>query len=328
MVLKSTRKDIYFDDLEERPVNARHIYLERKLRASISHAYKYAPAAKEMMDKARVKPRDIHSMKSLVRLPIIRRNDLVERQKAQPPYGGFLAIKPEVVERVFIAPGPFYLPPHSAKIEWFARALWAAGFRKSDIVINAFDYNHGTEGMLAHEGLRQCGATVIPAGENNPEAQLPVIRDLKVNGFVGRPSMMMSLITKAEEMGLDFRNSFNLERAWFTGEMLLPEDRKKLEENYGIDTRQAYTVPEAGGAITYECPQKAGFHMSDDYVVEIVDPATGNQLKPGEVGEIVVTPIDNKVWGLIRFGTGAMASYTTERCSCGRTAHRLIFKTL
>ena len=327
MTLKSARKDIYFDDLEERPVNARHIYLERKLRTAVGQAYKHAPAVKEMMDKARVKPGDIRTIKSLMRLPIIRRNDLVERQIKYPPYGGLLAVKPENVERVFVTPGPLYLPLHSARIKWFAQALWASGFRKGDIVINTFDYNRGAEGMLAHEGLRQCGATVIPVDDNKPETLIQLMHDLKVNGFVGTPSMLMILVKKAEEMGLDFRNTFHLERAWFTGETLLPEDRKTLEDNYGIATSQGYTVPEVGGAIAFECPQKTGLHMSDAYVIEIVDPATGNQLKPGEIGEIVATPVDNKTWGLIRFGTGEMASYTTERCACGRTAHRLIFKT-
>jgi phenylacetate-CoA ligase len=323
MVLKSLRQDIYFDDIEERPVNARHIYLERKLRSAINHAYKHAPAAREIMEKARVKPADIHNVKSLVRLPIIRRNDLIERQKAAPPYGGFLAIKPEAVERVFISAGPLREPLHSVKSKPFAMSLWAAGFRKGDIVINAFNYNLSPEGMLVHEGLRQCGATVIPSGGSSMEMQIQTMRDLKVNGYAGTPSVLLILIKKAEEMELDFKTVFNLERAWFTGELLSPENRKMLEENYGIDTRQAYTVMEAGGAIAYECPQKTGLHLSDDYVVEIADPVTGNQLKPGDTGEIVVTPIDNKAWGLIRYGTGEMASCITERCACGRTAHRI-----
>ena len=174
-----------------------------------------------------------------------------------------------------------------------------------------------------HEGLRHCGATVIPTGTGNTEIQIQTMRDLKVNGYVGTPSFLMTIIKKAEETGLNFRNDFALERAWFTGEMLSPSVRKTLEENYGIDTRQAYAVTEPGGTLAYECPQKSGLHIMDDYVLEIVDPATGNQLQPGEVGEIVVTPIHNKAWGLIRFGTGDLSSYTTERCACGRTSYRL-----
>jgi phenylacetate-CoA ligase len=278
---------------------------------------------KEIINRAGVKPSKIINIKGLEKLPIIRKTDLIEMQKSRPPYGGFLTIKPEKVERVFISPGPIYEPLHSSKIKWFARSFWAAGFRKGDIVINTFTYHLSPAGMLFHEALRHCGATVVVAGTGNTEIHLQTMRDLKVNGFVGTPSFLMTLIKKAEEMGLNFNNDFTLERAWFTGEMLSPSIRKVLEENYGIDTRQAYGVTEPGGAIAYECAQKSGMHLMDDYVLEIVDPATGKQLKPGEVGEIVVTPIHNPAWGLIRFGTGDMSSLITEKCACGRTSYRL-----
>jgi phenylacetate-CoA ligase len=323
MALKADRKDIYFDDLEERPEKVRRMYLERKLRQAISRAYKHAPSAREILDRAHVKPSDILSIKRLERIPITRKTDLIELQKSKPSYGGFLAIKPENIERVYISPGPIYEPLHSSRIKWFAQSFWAAGFRKGDIVLNTFTYHLSPAGMLLHEALRHCGATVVATGTGNTEIQLQTMRDLKVNGFVGTPSFLMAIIKKAEEAGFNFRNDFTLERAWFTGEMLSPSVRKTLEEDYGIDTRQAYAVTEPGGAIAYECPQKSGMHIMDDYVLEIVDPVTGNQLKPGEVGEIVVTPIHNKAWGLIRFGTGDLSSLITERCPCGRTSYRL-----
>jgi len=106
--------------------------------------------------------------------------------------------------------------------------------------------------------------------------------------------------------------------------MLQTLTRRTLEEDYQINTAQAYAVTEPGGAIAYECRHKSGMHLMDEYVVEIVDPETGKQLGPGEVGEIVVTPTHNKAWGLIRFGTGDMSSYITESCPCGRTANRLV----
>jgi len=133
----------------------------------------------------------------------------------------------------------------------------------------------------------------------------------------------MTVIKMAEEKGYNFQRDFALRRAWFTGEMLPAALRKTLEETYEISTSQAYAVTEPGGAIAYECSQKSGMHLMDEYIVEIVDPETGKQLGPGEIGEIVVTPVHNKTWGLIRFGTGDMSSYTSEACPCGRTANRL-----
>ncbi|HTY82240.1 MAG TPA: phenylacetate--CoA ligase family protein, partial [Dehalococcoidales bacterium] len=112
-------------------------------------------------------------------------------------------------------------------------------------------------------------------------------------------------------------------KAWFTGEMLAPSLRKTIENDYGIDTYQAYAVTEPGGAIAYECKHKSGMHLMDEFITEIVDPSTGKQLGPSEVGEIVVTPVHNKTWGLIRFGTGDLSSYITGKCSCGRTSNRI-----
>jgi phenylacetate-CoA ligase len=133
----------------------------------------------------------------------------------------------------------------------------------------------------------------------------------------------MTVIKRAEGMGHKFRQDFVLKRAWFTGEMLPPSLRKTFEEEYSISTFQTYAVTEPGGAIAYECHEKSGMHLMDEYITEIVDPETGKQLGPGEVGEIVTTQLHNRNWGLIRFGTGDLSSYVVEPCPCGRTAPRI-----
>jgi len=178
-------------------------------------------------------------------------------------------------------------------------------------------------GILFHEAIHNCGATVVVAGTGNTDAQVQIMHDLKVTGFVGTPSFLMTVIKRAEEMSCSLDRDFTIKRAWFTGEMLSPSVRQTLENDYRIATAQAYAVTEPGGAIAYECGQKSGMHFMDEYVIEIVDPETGKQLGPGEIGEIVVTPIHNKTWGLIRFGTGDLSSYIIEPCPCGRTANRL-----
>ncbi len=316
-------QDKYFDELETMSVEARHAYLNRRLAETAANAYRHAPAIKDMFDKAGVKPDQIRTMADLERLPVTRKTDLIEMQKVKPPYGGFLAIPPEDVERVFLSPGPVYEPIQHSGIKWFAKAFWAAGFRKGDLVVNTFTYHLSPAGILFHEAIRDCGATAVPMGTGNTEILIKTMHDLKASGFVGTPTFLMSVIKRAEEMGYDLRRDFALRRAWFTGEMLPPSLRKAFEEDYGIDTYQAYAVTEPGGAIAYECREKSGMHIMDDYVLEIVDHETGKQLGPGEIGEIVVTPIHNNTWGLIRFGTGDMSSYTTKPCPCGRTAHKL-----
>lgn len=314
----------FFDELEVMPAEAREKYHNQKLAKTVAFAYRHAPAAKSILDKAGIRPTQIRMIKDLEKLPITRKTDLIEWQAKIPPYGGFLAIPDKDVERVFISPGPIYEPLHTSSVKWFAKPFYAAGFRKGDIVINTFTYHMSPAGVLLHEALRDCGATVVVMGTGNTEIQIQTMRTLRVTGFVGTPTFLMTLIKKAKEMGYNFRRDFNLRLAWFTGEMLPATLRKTFEVDYQISTSQAYAVTEPGGAVAYECPRKSGMHFMDEYIVEIVDPETGKQLGPGEVGEIVVTPIHNKVWGLLRFGTGDMGSYTTEPCSCGRTANRLV----
>ncbi len=323
VVTSPGKQDEYFDKLEVMPPEVREDYLNRRLRKAVVYAYRNAPAAKQIFDKAGVKPVQIKTVKDLEKLPITRKTDLIGLQRLNPPYGGFLAIPQENVDRIFISPGPIYEPLHSKTIKWFSKSFWAAGFRKGDIVINTFTYHMSPAGILFHEGIRDCGATVIVAGTGNTDLQIQIIKDLKVTGFVGTPSFLMTVIKRAEEMGYDFRRDFAIKRAWFTGEPLSPLVRRTLEDNYLIATSQAYAVTEPGGAIAYECYLKSGMHFMDEYILEIVNPETGKQLGPGEVGEIVVTPVHNKAWGLIRFGTGDMSSYITEPCPCGRTASRL-----
>ncbi len=322
MAIKA-RQDEFFDELETMTPSAREKYLNQKLAETLDRSYRQAPAVKEILDGVGFSPDRIRTVKDLEKIPILRKTDLLELQKKYPPYGGLLTIPPEDIERVFISPGPIYEPIQHSGIKWFAKAFWAAGFRKGDVVVNTFTYHLSPAGILFHEALRDCGATAVPTGTGNTDNQVQTMHDLKVTGFVGTPTFLMTVIKRAGEMGYDFRRDFALRRAWFTGEMLPPSLRKTFEEEYQIATSQAYAVTEPGGAIAYECHRKSGMHLMDEYVTEIADPETGKQLGSGEIGEIVVTPVHNKQWGLVRFGTGDMSSYITETCPCGRTANRL-----
>ncbi|MFH1484608.1 MAG: AMP-binding protein [Chloroflexota bacterium] len=323
MAIAPGARDEYFDELETMSPEARERYSSETLSQTLEHAHRNAPAVAAIFAKAGVTPSQIRNVRDLEKLPITRKTDLIELQRANPPYGGFATIPAEDIERVFISPGLIYEPIQHSGIKWFAKSFWAAGFRKGDMVINSFTYHLSPAGILFHEALRDCEATVVPMGTGGTEIQIQTMLDLKATGFVGTPSFLMTVIRKAEEMGHDFRRDFALRRAWFTGEMLPPSLRKTFEEVYQIGTFQAYAVTEPGGAIAYECSQKSGMHLMDEYVVEIADPDTGRQLGPLEIGEIVVTPVHNKTWGLVRFGTGDMSSYIAEPCACGRTANRL-----
>lgn len=312
----------YFDNTETLTREEREKSQNGSLYETIGYAYRNSPFTRNLLDKAGVRPFAIRTAKDLELLPVTRKTDLIEAQKASPPFGGLLAVPMEKVERVFISPGPIY-ECQSSEIQWFARSYYAAGFRKGDIVVNTFTYHMSPAGILFHEGLRHCGATVVVMGTGNTDALIKAMLDLKVTGLLGTPTFLMTVIKRAEEMGYNFSQQFALKKTWFTGEMLPPSLRRVFEDDYHLSTSQAYAVTEPGGAIAYECEEKSGLHLMDDYIVEIVDPQTGKQLRPGDVGEIAVTPIHNKPWGLVRFGTGDLSSLITTPCSCGRTSYKI-----
>ena len=311
----------YFDELETMTSEARLYYQQKALSDTVTRAYTKSVSAREILDRAGLKPQDIRTTSDLDKLPITRKNDLIDLEKKRL-FGGFLTIPVEDVARVFISPGPIYEPLHSESIKWFAKSFWAAGLRKGDIAVNTFTYHMSPAGILFHEAIRNCGATAMPMGTGNSEILVRTMLDLKASVFVGTPSYLLSVIKKAEELGHPWKE-FNIKRAWFTGEMLTPSMRQTLEKEFGIDTYQAYAVSEPGGAVAYECSRKNGLHFMDEYIIEIVDPATGKQLGAGEVGEVVVTPIHNPTWGLMRFGTDDLSSYAIDHCPCGRTSPRL-----
>jgi phenylacetate-CoA ligase len=312
----------YFDETETMTPAARDKLQQENLYQTVGYAYRNSPFVRNLLDKAGVRPFAIRTIKDLELLPVTRKNDLIEAQKNSPPFGGLLAVPAVDVERIFISPGPIYEFQPSG-VQWFARAFYAAGFRRGDVVVNTFTYHMSPAGILFHEGLRQVGATVVVMGTGNTEALIRALIDLKVTGFVGTPTFLMTVIKRAEELGYDFCRQLAVKKAWFTGEMLPPSLAKVFAETYELVTSQAYAVTEPGGAIAYQCAEKTGLHLMDDYIVEIVDPVTGKQMKPGETGEIVVTPVHNRAWGLLRFGTGDLSALDTAPCPCGRTAFKL-----
>ncbi len=313
----------YYDATETLTTAARADYFNTRLAETVAGAYALAPSVRAIFDAAGLRPEEIRTVADLARVPVTRKEDLMTRQRQDPPYGGFETLPHPDIPRIFVSPGPLYEPNFSLDVAFFARSFHAAGFRRGDVALNTFTYHMSPAGHVMEEAARACGASVIPAGTGSTESQLQTMRDLGVNAYIGTPSYLMAIIKKAEEDGADFKRDYGLKRAWFTGEPLAPSVRRTLNDDYGVLTFQAYAVTELGGAIAYECGAAPGMHLSDEYVTEIIDPATGEQLPCGEVGEIAVTPINNPVWALVRYGTGDLARLTDEPCPCGRTSARI-----
>lgn len=295
-------------------------YLNAKIRETLHYAYERAPAVRKRFEKAGINPSEINTFRDLERLPTLTKEELIESQKVDPFLGGFLTTPLQDLEWIFVSPGPIYEPPQEITI--IAKMFSTQGFRKGDIVLNSFSYHLVPAGILFDSALRSLGATVIPGGVGNTEIQVQIMRELDVTGYIGTSSFLMVLIERAEKLGYQFKRDFKLRRASVTGEMLSASLRSRLENEYGIDIKQCYGTAEIG-TIAYECAEREGMHIDDEgVVVEIIDPETGKQLGPGEIGEVVITSL-NKIFPLIRFRTGDLSSYIDQLCRCGWSSYRL-----
>jgi len=312
-----------FEAMEKMSRGERRKVLDEQLKWLVAYAYEKAPATKERFDKAGIVPSRVSGIKDLENLPLLRKDTLVDLYKANPPLGGLVTVPITELERVYVSPGPIYDPHHSSETFWQRHVYVgkSVGFRQGDIVINSWMYNLVPAGLMIDETLRRAGVTVIPMGVGNTELQVQVMHQLKVTGFIGTTSFFMNVINKAEEMGFDIRKDFNLRLAVVGGEMGGGPIRQMVEEKYGIATGDMYATADVG-LIAFECSAKNGMHIAEGVILEMISYETGKQVEPGEVGEIVVTPID-ETYPLIRFGTGDLAGLIDEPCPCGRTSFRI-----
>ncbi|HEX9596028.1 MAG TPA: AMP-binding protein, partial [Anaerolineales bacterium] len=285
----------------------------------IPHLASNAPRFARRLKDAGLSPESIRTLDDLNALPVIRKDNLVELQAADPPFGGFLACEPGELKRIFQSPGPIYDPESRVDDYWrWKPAMQATGFGPGDVVMDCFGYHLTPAGAMFEEGLWATGCAVIPGGIGNQEQQVRVLHDLKVIGYVGLPSYLKALIEKAEELGLEL----SLKKAFFTAEPLPPSLRTWLNEHGVTVARQGYGTAECGN-LGYECEEENGWHLPEDAIIQVCDINSGQPLPPGETGEIVVTLL-NKDYALIRFGTGDLSSLNPDPCPCGRTSARLM----
>lgn len=310
----------FFDPLETREPGLREEQLMAALPTQVALAQKTSPAFADIL--AGVDAVGIHSREALASLPVTRKHELLERQKASrtsDPFGGFSALSrgPDM-PRIFSSPGPIYEPEGSRKDYWrAARALFAAGFRRGDLVHNAFSYHMTPGAFIMESGAHAIGCTVFPAGVGQTEQQLQAIAELRPQAYMGTPSFLRILVEKALETGSDISS---LCKGLTGGEALPPSLRDWFAER-GLAVYQSFATADLG-LIAYETTAREGLVLDEGVIVEIVRPGTGNPVPDGEVGELVVTTL-NQDYPLIRFGTGDLSAVLPGLCPTGRTNTRI-----
>jgi phenylacetate-CoA ligase len=296
--------------------------LEKRFLEIFRHAFQHAKAYNDTLRSAGVTLSDIQGLGDLEKIPMLRMSDLVKRQRDNPPFGGFETIDAASVRRIYVNPGFIWQPG-----EWehqdtsWAEALVGIGFKSGDRILNTFNYHLWPFAFMLDGAAKMLGATVVPTGVGNTLMQIRILQMLKVNGYMGTPSFLMTLAQRAEVMGLDLKKHIALEKALVAAEMLPESLRRRIEDKLNMAVRQVYGTVFLG-CIGYECHYKTGLHIPDNMVVEVVDPNTGKQIEPGATGEIVATNF-NASYPMIRMATGDLSSFSQEACPCGRTGPML-----
>ena len=315
----------HYDALETRTPAQREAAQTSALAAQIAHAKAHAPAfAASLLD---IDAAEVTSRDALARLPVIRKHELLERQRdanAPDAFGGFSALgwgsapRARRALRVFVSPGPIREPEGSAVDYWrMARALFAAGLREGDLAHNSFSYHFTPAGAMMESGAFALGCTVFPAGTGQTEQQVQAMLSLKPAAYIGTPSFLKIILAKADELGVALPS---LTKASVGGEAFAPSLRDWLLAR-GITAYQSYGTADLG-LVAYETTAREGLVLDEGVIVEIVRPGTGDVVPDGEVGEVVVTTL-NPGYPLIRFGTGDLSAVLAGACPTGRTNTRI-----
>ena len=311
----------FFDALETRAPEAREAALMAALPAQVAHAQNNAPGFARIL--AGVDAACVNSREALARLPVTRKSDLSDLQKAMPPLGGLNATPIAQMAKLFVSPGPIYEPEGSAPDWWrTARALHAAGIRAGDLVVNSLAHHFVPAGSMVETGAKAIGCTVVPAGTGQTEMQVSAIRDLRVASYVGTPSFLKLIVEKADEMKADI----SCLRKALVGAEFLPPALREAMRGRGIQVLQMYGTADLG-LLAYETQApdgtvNEGMILEEALILEVVRPGTGDPVAPGEVGEVVITTF-NPDYPLIRFATGDLSAVLGGPSPCGRTNTRI-----
>jgi phenylacetate-CoA ligase len=305
----------HYDALETRAPSEREAGLFARLPEVLRRALA-APGYAERLGG--VDPATVTSRAALARLPVLRKSELPALHKAARPFGGFVATAPGGFARLFTSPGPIFEPEGTGTDPWRgARALFAAGLRPGDIVLNTFSYHLTPGGFIFDASARALGCAVIPAGPGNIDAQFELIEAYRPVGYSGTPDFLKILLDAAASAGRDVSS---IKRAVVSGAAFPPSLQAEIKAR-GIDAYQAFGTADLG-LIAFETEARDGMVVNEELILEIVKPGTGDPVADGDVGEIVVTSLDpHHPW--IRLALGDLTAALPGTSACGRTNMRI-----
>jgi phenylacetate-CoA ligase len=305
----------HYDALETRSPAERETELFSKL-PNVLRAAMEAPVYAERLRG--LDPATVTDRAALARLPVLRKSELPALHRAAPPFGGLVRKPPGSFARLFTSPGPIFETEAAHDDAWRgARALYAAGFRPGDVILNTFSYHLTPGGFIFDASARALGCAVIPAGPGNTEAQFELIEAYRPVGYSGTGDFLKILLDAAAQAGRDVSS---IKRALVSGAAFPPSLQTEIKSR-GVDAYQAFGTADLG-LIAFETSARDGMVVNEDLILEIVTPGTGDPVAEGDVGEIVVTSLDpDHPW--IRLALGDLTAAQPGASRCGRTNLRI-----
>jgi phenylacetate-CoA ligase len=336
------RKAEYWDpNMETMPLEKlKELQLE-KLKYIIDYAYNSSPFYRRRFDEAGVKPEDIKTFDDFKKkVPIVRKDDLrADMEKTQAMFGENLAIPITEIEHIYHSSGTTGIPTFSARtrdeydilVECLCRSYWSGGLRPGDVFINVSATFQGSPTIMCAAGVK-IGASVIPTSLTTA---LPITNEdwtrsaywLKPTYFGAALDAALALESEAKRLGLEKEYESlisNFRTGNLYGEVITPGMRKRFINDWGLEDVSIYHALSEIQFIDLDCSDHSGSHIwMDEWFIYSVDPDTGEETKPGEMGEIVITSLVHKASPIVNYGTEDLAYFSEERCNCGRTHPRV-----
>jgi len=300
----------------------------KRLQDTVQRVAQRVPIYQGKFKEMGVTPADIKSLDDVRRLPFTTGADL---RTIYPD--GMLAVDREEPVRLHTSSGTTGKPKAiffsrndvNNSAELIARSLVMTGITRKDVFQNMISYGLFTGGLVMHYGAEKVGCLVIPAGPGTSERQLMLMQDFRATAVHILPSYALYFASFLEQKGIDPRKDITLRKAFVGAEPHTEETRRRIEQAFGCDVYNSYGLTEMNGpGVAFECEYKAGLHLwEDNFILEIINPATGEPLPEGETGEMVLTTLKREAMPIIRYRTRDITSIITEPCKCGRTHRRL-----
>ncbi len=300
----------------------------QKLKELVKYCYENSSFYRKKFDAIGLKPTDIQTLDDLKKIPFTIKTDL----KDNYPYG-MVTTKPEEIIEIHASSGTTGNPIVGAYTkndmdvwsELMARCLYTAGSRKEDIIHVSYGYGLFTGGLGMHYGIQKLGARVVPASGGMTQRQIKLMKDLGTTILACTPSFAVYLSETMTQEGVNPRKDLKLKRGIFGAEPWSDKIRERIEQEMGIEAFDIYGLTElCGPGVSVECEEHSGLHIWEDhFIVETINPDTGEVLAPGEEGELVFTTLTKMGMPMLRYRTRDISKLTTETCKCGRTHTRM-----